>query len=520
MRAKPVRILVIEDNPNYARLIKAALVKADTSFAVRFVERLSDAEHQLRCFQFQAVLADLTLSDSHGLETVVRIREAAPNVPIVVLTGLPDDDVALASLAQGEHEYLIKDRITPEILDMAIRYGIQRQRNAEMRRLLNKVRASEKLLKRKNRRLARLYRTAHHSMDDVSHEFRTPLTVITEYVSLLRDGVVGSTDQEQCRMLDIVGDRANDLNNMVDDMLDVNKLKSGLLGVNRENCHISTIVDHVRVSLERKAATRRAQFEVAFEDQLPEVYCNPEKIGRVIINLAVNAIKFCGDPGKVRLWARHDPESSQVVVGITDDGPGIDQAQLTTVFERFKQLESRGRDSTKGFGLGLNIAKELVELNLGRLLVESQPGKGSTFSFTVPVAQPIEVMARYLKWLGRTRNRPPEISLLEAYIDKSTNSLLSNDAHSFLNFAIRRNDLLLRADVNRWLLVLPVDRDERVLFVTRLMRMHQETNRNRPQGPLPTIHVRSEGTWPITDDTTELVAQVARLVTPLFEAYA
>ena len=148
----------------------------------------------------------------------------------MVLTGLANDDVALASLDQGAQEYLIKDRITPEVLDRAIRYAVQRQRNEDMRRVLDKIRASEKQLQKKNRRLARLNRTAHHSMDDVSHEFRTPLTVITEYVSLLRDGIVGCVDPEQRRMLDIIGDRANDLNNMVDDMLDVSKFKSGLLG--------------------------------------------------------------------------------------------------------------------------------------------------------------------------------------------------------------------------------------------------------------------------------------------------
>jgi hypothetical protein len=352
-------------------------------------------------------------------------------------------------------------------------------------------------------------------LDDVSHEFRTPLTVITEYVSLLRDGIVGCVDPEQRRMLDIIGDRANDLNNMVDDMLDVSKFKSGLLGACRENCHIATIVDHVRSSLERKATIRKAEFEIAIDDELPEVYCSPEKIGRVIVNLAVNAIKFCGDPGKVRLWAKHDPESSQVVIGITENGPGIEQAQLASIFVRFKQLDAQRSNTSKGFGLGFSIAKELIDLNLGRLLVESQEGAGSTFSFTVPVAQPAVVMTRYLNWLGRVRNHPPVISLLAAHIDESTNSLITKEVHGFLNYTLRHNDLLLRADPHRWLLILPVDRDERALFVVRLMRMHQEVNRNRPQGPLPTIHVRSEGTWSIGDDAQELVAHATMLMTPL-----
>jgi DNA-binding response OmpR family regulator len=149
MRAKSAKILLIEDNPDDSRLIRAALAKADTSFVVRAVEQLSEAEYQLKCFHFQAVLADLTLSDSRGLETVVRIRAAAPRVPIVVLTGLANDDVALASLDQGAQEYLIKDRITPEVLDRTIRYAVQRLRNEDMRRVLDKIRASEKQLQKK-----------------------------------------------------------------------------------------------------------------------------------------------------------------------------------------------------------------------------------------------------------------------------------------------------------------------------------------------------------------------------------
>lgn len=90
------------------------------------------------------------------------------------------------------------------------------------------------MLEKKNRRLARLYKTAHRFVDNVSHEFRTPLTVVNEYVSLLRDGIIGSLNDEQNRMLDVVADRAGDLNCMVDDMLDISRLQAGMLSVWRQ----------------------------------------------------------------------------------------------------------------------------------------------------------------------------------------------------------------------------------------------------------------------------------------------
>lgn len=492
MAGKTIRVLLIEDNPDDAQLIKFGLIKASTDFAVECVGRLSEAIERLRTQRFEAVVADLALPDSRGLETVVRIREQVSNVALVVLTCLADDDLALASLDQGAQDYLIKDRITPESLDRAIRYAIQRQRNAVMRRLLAKLRASEQLLEKKNRRLATLYKTAHHAVDNVSHEFRTPLTVITEYVSLLRDGVVGHVDDEQCRLLDIIGDRADDLNNMVDDMLDVSKLDAGLLSVYRDSCDVSAIIERLRPSLDRKAAVRKTQLTIDIDDDLAEVYCDAEKVGRVIVNLAVNAIKFCGSPGMVRIWARHDPDLAQVVIGITDNGQGIPPQQLSAIFRRFKQLQAEPLSSTKGFGLGLSIAKELVDLNLGQLEVQSSLQAGSTFSFTVPVAEPDKVMLRYLEWLARQRHAPRSVALLTAAIDASVTATLANETHAFLNYVLRQNDLLFRVDAHCWRLILPGVRKEVDQFIARLAHLRLETNRNRPQGPLPEIDLQVE----------------------------
>ena len=436
-------------------------------------------------------------------------------MPIIVLSGLADDEIALASLEQGAQDYLPKHTLSHETLDRAIRYAIQRQRNAEMRCLLDKLQASEQLLERKNRRLSQLYKAAHHAVDNVSHEFRTPLTVVMEYASLLRDGVVGPVTPEQCQILDVVGDRADDLNNMVDDMLDISKLEAGLLGVYREKCRIGAIIGRLRVSLEKKAALRDAHFHIAIDENLPDVYCDAQKVGRVIINLAVNAIKYCGPSGQVELWARSDPSQGQVVVGVSDDGPGIEKDQLATIFKRFKQVDPRPLGSTKGCGLGLSIAKELVDLSLGELSVESTPGAGSKFWFTLPVADPPSILIRHLKRLARGRRHPPFVTLVSATIDLSAGESLSADVNAFLSYALRQNDLLLRVDPHRWLFVLPIDHEELDHFTERLARMQEAANRNRPQGSLPAIDTQYEATYLLNEPHHEIVEQVVSLCRPL-----
>ncbi len=340
MQGVAVRVLLLEDRLEDAQLMRIALARSAGAFEVCHVSRLSQAVAQLADSQFDVILSDLSLPDSRGRETVARLHAAAPNVPIVVLTGLDSDDAALETLDEGAQDYLVKGTVTEATIFRSIRYARQRQQNAEMRQFLASLHASKELLTKKNRRLARLYKTAHRFVDNVSHEFRTPLTVIKEYSALLREGVVGDVNDQQGNMLDILGDRADDLNTMVDDMLDISKLEAGMLCTWRKNCRLSEILEHVRPNLERKALIKEVVLEVCIAPDLPAVYCDAEKIGRVIVNLCVNAIKFCGRPGRVSLWAKADDSSQDVVVGVTDNGPGINPNDVAVIFKRFKQLRT------------------------------------------------------------------------------------------------------------------------------------------------------------------------------------
>jgi signal transduction histidine kinase len=490
----PLRVLLVEDNSDDASLMAHTLAGTQTRFQVCWVKCLAKARERLLSEPFDAIITDLSLPDSKGVETVIAIRQCAATVPLLVLTGLSSDPVALEALKRGAQDYLTKGGATSDVLDRAIRYAIQRQRNAEMEQLLKTVRASEHLLARKNKRLARLYRTAHRFVDNVSHEFRTPLTVIMENVSIVRDGLVGDLNAKQLQLLDVSVDRTDDLNNMVNDMLDVSRLSAGILGLYRCSCRMEQIVEHVRPNLLRKAANKSVTIEIEIDSALPTVYCDPEKIGRVLINLAGNAIKFSSRPGHVRIHVGVDPLVPQVVTSISDTGPGIDPKRLGELFKRFKQLGTESSASTKGFGLGLNIAKDLVHLNFGEIRVESQVGVGSTFAFTVPIDDPLEVTRRYL---GQVKKGLSELSLLEARVDASIETTVADDVNAFLNRLLRRRDILFRADPKRWVLLLSASEAEVQLFLARSQQMLVNTNRNRPFGPLPEMVWSRIGTWQV-----------------------
>ena len=507
---EPVRVLLIEDNPDDAKLLTHALQQTRTRFEVCCVDNLAAAREQLQNDAFDVILTDLSLPDSDGVDSVIAIRQCAASTPLVVMTGLNSDSMALEALKRGAQDYLVKDTVTSEMLERAIRYAIQRQKNTELEQCLATLHASERLLARKNKKLTRLNRMAHRFVDNVSHEFRTPLTVISEYVSIVRDGLAGELNKKQHRLLDISVDRTGDLNNMVNDMLDISRLSVGILGLYRKSCSLEDIITRVRSNLARKARIKGVILAIEVPANLPPVYCDAEKIGRVLTNLAINAIKFSGESGYVRIRVVADLPAQQAGISVTDTGPGVDPKRLGQLFKRFKQLGTASSESTKGFGLGLNIAKELVDLNFGEIRVESGVGVGSTFSFTVPFDHPIELTRRYLRQVQK--KGLSELSLLHIEVDSQIEDVLADDVDVFLNHLLRRHDMIYRTTPRRWVLLLAASASDVKLFLSRGRRSLGDTNRNRPCGPLPKLTPNLIGTYPI--DESQILSVVRDFLEP------
>ena len=396
--------------------------------------------------------------------------------------------------------------MTIDDLFKSIRCAIERQQ------LLKQILNTKELLEKKNARLAELYQTAHCFVDNVSHEFRTPLTVIKEFTMLVCDGVVGSITDEQRHLLDVVVDRCDDLNTMVDDMLDISRLEAGLLGVFRRPSDVAAIVENLRPALERKAGVRGLTLAIDVAPGMPQVYCDAEKVSRVIINLAVNAIKFTPEGGHVRIWATQNPQAPGALVGVTDTGPGMDPSGLKRIFERFEQLDTGVLAPSKGFGLGLNIAQELVELNLGEMTVDSQVGQGSTFAFTLPPAVPLEVMRRYLRRIAGLRDIPATVSFITARIDAGVDVQAVAEIDAHLHGLLRRNDLAFRAGDRSWVLVINCSDLEINHVCDKAAKSFEDYNRNRVRGPLPTIDMRLLGTWQVKSQSDQVLAQFGELL--------
>lgn len=370
MNGQSTHVLLIEDNPGDADLVRLRLVEGKSTVDLSCVNRLSDGLASLQEKLPSVILLDLNLPDSQGAETFRKVLEKAPDVPIVILSGQDDEALAMKALHQGVQDYLVKGSISSSSLDRAMRYAVERQA------LLHSLEMSRKQqLEFKNQFLSH-----------VSHELRTPLTCIHQFATILLDGLAGEINSEQRDHLETILKSVNQLGAMVRDLLEASRAEAKKL---RIEPHCVSIGDLIRlaVSMTRSVAGKKhVGLEVGVDTRIPFVYGDPDRILEVLINLIDNGIKFTPSGGAITVQAclvQTDPDF--VYVSVADTGCGVDPAAKALIFERMYQDPNSIDNSRKGLGLGLYIAKELVALHGGRIWVASEPGHGSTFSFTLPL---------------------------------------------------------------------------------------------------------------------------------------
>lgn len=220
----------------------------------------------------------------------------------------------------------------------------------------------------------------------VSHEFRTPLTSISLGAGLLLDGTLGEISDSQKEIISAIRDEEMRLANLVNDLLDLSRIESGKMAVNMKPCSSEDIIDITIKSLSEQAKIKNISLGCYIDEELPEVKADPEKLKIVLTNLIGNAIKFTPTDGKIEVFAHH--HNKKVYISVKDSGIGIPKEYHNKIFEKFIQVKKDINDGV-GTGLGLTISKKIVEIHGGEIWVESEEGRGSTFTFTLKTAQNI-----------------------------------------------------------------------------------------------------------------------------------
>jgi len=214
----------------------------------------------------------------------------------------------------------------------------------------------------------------------ISHELRTPLTCIKTSIELLQ-AKAQESDENERELLQTIADHTARLEKLVTDLLQMMRLEAGQLTLTRQPTDVAVLLRRAAAALEPLRRSKGQSLELDLPDDLPRAWIDRERIEQVAANLLSNAIKFTPPGGRIRLTLRHIPHEKVLAVAVSDNGPGIAPEEQERIFTKFYT----GRRSASGIGLGLYLARQLVELHGGHITVESTPGQGSTFTFTIPL---------------------------------------------------------------------------------------------------------------------------------------
>jgi signal transduction histidine kinase len=217
----------------------------------------------------------------------------------------------------------------------------------------------------------------------MSHELRTPLNAVLGYAELIQDGIYGEVPAKMQDVLERIQQNGRHLLGLINDVLDLSKIEAGQLTLAPGDYSIRELVLDVVSATEALAAEKKLALEVDVSPDLPRGRGDERRLTQVLMNLVSNAIKFT-EAGSVCIKAK--VEDGSFVVAVSDTGVGIAQVNRERIFEEFQQVDTSSTRKKGGTGLGLAIARRIVELHGGRIWVESTPGQGSTFAFTLPLS--------------------------------------------------------------------------------------------------------------------------------------
>ncbi len=236
-----------------------------------------------------------------------------------------------------------------------------------------------------NSRLNELDRMKDTFLSMITHELRTPMTVMIGVAETLDAGVYGPLNEAQSDGVSRIIESGDRLRQLVNDLLDLSKLESGMMRLQLEQLDPRTMVEAVLDQLQPLAEKAEVTLENNVGFDLPEIQCDGLRIEQVLTNLISNAIKFTPKSGIVHTNA--NIEGDFLIFNVIDNGYGIPPDKITHIFDKFIQLHPNKEDRTKGTGLGLAIVKHLVEMHQGVVGVESQNGEGSRFYFGIPLSK-------------------------------------------------------------------------------------------------------------------------------------
>lgn len=381
---EPVMVLLVDDQAMVGEAVRRMLV-SEKDLDLHYCSDPFAAIRDAGAIRPTVILQDLVMPQADGLDIVRRFR-AMPEtaaVPIVVLSSKEDAEVKSQAFAAGANDYLVK---LPDRLELIARlryhsnaYLAHRQRDEAMRAL----RESQQKLLQTNTVLLEVNQKLNAFVGMAAHDLRNPLSVILGFATfLLRDAETPPTARQK-RFLTSIRASAEFMLRLVNNLLDVSKIEAGDLHLETRRTDLAALVDENVALNSLLAEGSEVTIELEVEPGLPPLLLDPDRIEQVLNNLLSNAVKFSPSGSAVRVLLRRD--GGMVLLSVQDHGPGIPADEVVKLFKPFGRTSVKAVRGEKSTGLGLLIAKQVVDGHGGTIRVESTEGRGSTFLVSLPI---------------------------------------------------------------------------------------------------------------------------------------
>jgi signal transduction histidine kinase len=368
-----LKVLLIEDSEKDAALILRELRKAGYSPVHQRVETAGEMTAALEAENWDVILCDHAMPEFNGMEALRLLRRRDPDMPFIIVSGQIGEDLAVAAMKAGANDYIMKSnlkRLVPAI-EREMRDARERR---ERRQVEQELRITEEEL--------RFSRQVEAMKDEfigmVSHELKSPLTVIIGALSVAASEGIPPDEANELVRDALVS--AESLNVIIDNLLELSRSQKKRLALRLNPCDVAGVVSTVTKKLETKSEKHRLIKDLP--PDLPLIPADSVRIERVLYNLVDNAIKYSPGGGEVRISI--SPGEYGLVFAVKDQGIGISARDQKKLFRHFERIESPPNKEIEGVGLGLKVCQVLVEAHGGRIWLESAPGTGSTFFFTLP----------------------------------------------------------------------------------------------------------------------------------------
>lgn len=358
-------ILVIDDEEAIRDSCRQVLSK--DGYVAETAENGHMGLRKIREVKPELVLIDLKMPGIGGMELLERIGEIDPDIISVVITGYATIESAVEAMKRDAYDFLPKP-FTPDQLRIVVERGLERRRLAVESARLRR----EKEMMREN------------FITLVSHQLRSPLASVQQYFGVIREGFAGEATDTQKEIIEKAGGYIDSLMQLIDDWLNMSRVEAGKIVEKFEPVSLVPILSETLETLKPQAEAKKVVLELSSSNNLPLIKGDPKCLKEAFLNLVSNGIKYNHEEGRVTVSVKE--QRDDLVVDVSDTGIGISRENLPFIFDEFFRVKSRETLHITGTGLGLPIAKRIIEAHNGHTKVVSELGRGTTFSILLPKA--------------------------------------------------------------------------------------------------------------------------------------